>query len=98
MAGEPETPDTIPFVSPETVALARRIERAMRICFVFVAPTELDAQAYTDMKIITDGVNDGVRRGEKRPAAARSARITWLAGVLAGAMGERNTRENHDGK
>jgi hypothetical protein len=76
------TPD-----DPGIVALATRIERAMRACFVFVAPTELDAQAYADMETIADGADDGVRRGEKRPAAARSARIHWLAGVLAGAMG-----------
>jgi hypothetical protein len=86
-----------PAIPDSIIALATRIERAMRACFVFVAPTEVDSQAYTDMEVITDGVNDGVRRGEKRPAAARSARIHWLAGVLAGAMGERRT-ENPDGK
>jgi hypothetical protein len=78
----------IPPDAPSIVALATRIERAMRACFVFVAPAEVDAQAYEDMRAIADGADDGVRRGEKRPVAARSARIHWLAGVLAGAMGE----------
>jgi hypothetical protein len=90
MAGEaqsPETPDTIPFVSPETVALAERIDRAIRVWFVFMGEAERDAQLGADMEAIADERSYRMSLGEKRPAAARSTRIHWLAGVLAGAMG-----------
>jgi hypothetical protein len=95
MVGEARRPDTPD--DPGIVALATRIERAMRLSmggmetrlraedFGRKATADVDAILRATEKA-TVGLNDSRQ-------AFVNVRIHWLAGVLAGAMGERKTEK-----
>jgi hypothetical protein len=107
MAGEAQSPDTPddPAIPSPIVALATRIERAMRLSMggmeTRLRAEDFGRKATADVDAIlrateraTVGLNDPRQ-------AFVNVRITWLAGVLAGAMGEgKEPREgtNNDGR
>jgi hypothetical protein len=91
-----------PAIPDSIVALATRIKRAMRLSMggpeARLYPEDSGREATSDAMTILGTACEVEFGGDRLRRAFVNARITWLAGVLAGAMGERNTRENHDGK